>query len=293
MSSEAFPFLYDYQAQAETIPESSSTDQRRSRSSSVSDATAPHYMEIKRKNSNSWLGPVASKETKKARTGKQKTPVEEKKKWEGEEPPLGYIHVRARRGQATDSHSLAERVRREKISGRMKVLQDLVPGCEKVVGKALMLDEIINYVQSLQNQVELACANPMMFDFSVDYDDSLVNQTEFDVVGNNKPQTSQPMELSLLQAASSLIPPTAIDQRGAKAYEAMMNHPHSILSQRQELIPLAQENGSVFMQVGDPRSQELLNHAVLTNMCPFHIAYNIHFLLPVDERKGMSSSEAE
>lgn len=29
----------------------------------------------------------------------------------GEEPPKGYIHVRARRGQATDSHSLAERVK--------------------------------------------------------------------------------------------------------------------------------------------------------------------------------------
>ncbi|XP_031403715.1 transcription factor bHLH62-like [Punica granatum] len=70
------------------------------------------------------------------------------------EPPKDYIHVRARRGQATDSHSLAERVRREKISERMKILQDLVPGCNKVTGKALMLDEIINYVQSLQRQVE-------------------------------------------------------------------------------------------------------------------------------------------
>ncbi|KAL3716145.1 hypothetical protein ACJRO7_007849 [Eucalyptus globulus] len=71
------------------------------------------------------------------------------------EPPKDYIHVRARRGQATDSHSLAERVRREKISERMKLLQDLVPGCNKVTGKALMLDEIINYVQSLQHQVEV------------------------------------------------------------------------------------------------------------------------------------------
>ncbi|XP_051122132.1 uncharacterized protein LOC127245342 [Andrographis paniculata] len=68
--------------------------------------------------------------------------------------PKGYIHVRARRGQATNSHSLAERVRREKISERMKFLQDLVPSCSKVTGKALMLDEIINYVQSLQRQVE-------------------------------------------------------------------------------------------------------------------------------------------
>ncbi|XP_039129756.1 LOW QUALITY PROTEIN: transcription factor bHLH78-like [Dioscorea cayenensis subsp. rotundata] len=83
------------------------------------------------------------------------------------EPPKDYIHVRARRGQATDSHSLAERVRREKISKRMKFLQDLVPGCNKVTGKAVMLDEIINYVQSLQRQVEflsmkLATVNPRL-----------------------------------------------------------------------------------------------------------------------------------
>ncbi|KAH7283903.1 hypothetical protein KP509_34G030200 [Ceratopteris richardii] len=74
------------------------------------------------------------------------------------------VHVRARRGQATDSHSLAERVRREKISQRMKVLQEIVPGCQKALGKAMMLDEIINYVKSLQRQVEflsmkLAAAN--------------------------------------------------------------------------------------------------------------------------------------
>ncbi|RAL48359.1 hypothetical protein DM860_005783 [Cuscuta australis] len=83
------------------------------------------------------------------------------------EPLKDYIHVRARRGQATDAHSLAERVRREKISERMKLLQDLVPGCNKVTGKAVMLDEIINYVQSLQRQVEflsmkLATVNPRM-----------------------------------------------------------------------------------------------------------------------------------
>ncbi|KAL1562159.1 transcription factor bHLH62-like [Salvia divinorum] len=88
------------------------------------------------------------------------------------EPPKDYIHVRARRGQATDAHSLAERVRREKIGERMKMLQDLVPGCNKVTGKAVMLDEIINYVQSLQSQVEflsmkLATVNPRM-DFNME-----------------------------------------------------------------------------------------------------------------------------
>ncbi|WOH13453.1 hypothetical protein DCAR_0832963 [Daucus carota subsp. sativus] len=98
----------------------------------------------------------------KADEGNQKQGKEDSKL---PEPPKDYIHVRARRGQATDSHSLAERVRREKISERMKFLQDLVPGCNKVTGKAVMLDEIINYVQSLQHQVEflsmkLSTVNP-------------------------------------------------------------------------------------------------------------------------------------
>ncbi|KAE8805057.1 Transcription factor bHLH62 [Hordeum vulgare] len=89
--------------------------------------------------------------------------VEEEKS----EPVKDYIHVRARRGQATDSHSLAERVRREKIGERMKLLQSLVPSCNKITGKALMLDEIINYVQSLQRQVEflsmkLSTMNPQL-----------------------------------------------------------------------------------------------------------------------------------
>ena len=49
----------------------------------------------------------------------------------------------------------------------MKCLQDIVPGCNKVTGKAGMLDEIINYVQSLQQQVEflsmkLSFLNPQL-----------------------------------------------------------------------------------------------------------------------------------
>jgi hypothetical protein len=46
-------------------------------------------------------------------------------------------------------------VRRGKINERLKCLQDIVPGCYKTMGMATMLDEIINYVQSLQNQVEV------------------------------------------------------------------------------------------------------------------------------------------
>ncbi|KAL3621981.1 hypothetical protein CASFOL_034177 [Castilleja foliolosa] len=71
-----------------------------------------------------------------------------------DEKPRDVVHVRAKRGQATDSHSLAERDRRRKINERLQCLQDIVPGCYKTMGMAVMLDEIINYVQSLQSQVE-------------------------------------------------------------------------------------------------------------------------------------------
>ncbi|KAJ4952153.1 hypothetical protein NE237_028985 [Protea cynaroides] len=62
--------------------------------------------------------------------------------------------VRARRGQATDPHSIAERLRREKIAERMKNLQELVPNSNKT-DKASMLDEIIEYVKFLQLQVKV------------------------------------------------------------------------------------------------------------------------------------------
>ncbi|KAH9739347.1 transcription factor BEE 1 [Citrus sinensis] len=93
---------------------------------------------------------------RRSRRGKK---VSSNEKEEGN--PERIIHVRAKRGQATDSHSIAERVRREKINKKMRCLQDLVPGCHKHewvnvqdMGMAGMLEEIINYVHSLQNQVE-------------------------------------------------------------------------------------------------------------------------------------------
>lgn len=62
--------------------------------------------------------------------------------------------ARARRGQATDPHSIAERLRREKISDRMKNLQELVPNSNKT-DKASMLEEIIEYIKFLQLQTKV------------------------------------------------------------------------------------------------------------------------------------------
>ncbi|RWW31900.1 hypothetical protein GW17_00003453 [Ensete ventricosum] len=73
----------------------------------------------------------------KRKVRKRNKHAEEKKKKKNDETDDGEgracIHVRARRGEATDSHSREERKS----------------------GKALMLSEIINYVQCLQNQVEV------------------------------------------------------------------------------------------------------------------------------------------
>nr|WHP57420.1 transcription factor bHLH75 [Lavandula angustifolia] len=84
--------------------------------------------------------------------------------------PKEVVHVRAKRGQATDSHSLAERLRREKINDKLRCLQDLVPGCYKTMGMAVMLDVIINYVRSLQNQIDFLSmklsAASLFYDFN-------------------------------------------------------------------------------------------------------------------------------
>ncbi|KAK6164589.1 hypothetical protein DH2020_001453 [Rehmannia glutinosa] len=48
-------------------------------------------------------------------------------------PPAIRPRVRARRGQATDPHSIAERLRRERIAERIRALQELVPSVNKVL----------------------------------------------------------------------------------------------------------------------------------------------------------------
>lgn len=62
--------------------------------------------------------------------------------------------TRAGRGFATHPRSIAERVRRTKISERMKKLQDLVPNMDRQTNTAEMLDEAVEYVKQLQLQVQ-------------------------------------------------------------------------------------------------------------------------------------------
>ncbi|KAL3850095.1 hypothetical protein ACJIZ3_011977 [Penstemon smallii] len=62
--------------------------------------------------------------------------------------------IRAKRGFATHPRSIAERVRRTKISERMRKLQELVPNMEKQTSTADMLDLAVDYIKDLQTQVK-------------------------------------------------------------------------------------------------------------------------------------------
>ncbi|XP_019157890.1 PREDICTED: transcription factor bHLH122-like isoform X2 [Ipomoea nil] len=67
--------------------------------------------------------------------------------------------VRAKRGCATHPRSIAERVRRTKISERMRKLQELVPNMDKQTNTADMLDLAVDYIKDLESQVQVLSEN--------------------------------------------------------------------------------------------------------------------------------------
>ncbi|PSS00340.1 Transcription factor like [Actinidia chinensis var. chinensis] len=60
----------------------------------------------------------------------------------------------SKRSRAAEVHNLSERRRRDRINEKMRALQELIPNCNKV-DKASMLDEAIEYLKSLQLQVQI------------------------------------------------------------------------------------------------------------------------------------------
>ncbi|GAB4855682.1 ATP-dependent DNA helicase pif3 [Ancistrocladus abbreviatus] len=74
----------------------------------------------------------------------------------------------AKRSRAAEVHNLSERRRRDRINEKMRALQELIPNCNKA-DKASMLDEAIEYLKTLQLQVQILSMGaglympPMMF----------------------------------------------------------------------------------------------------------------------------------
>ncbi|GAU12687.1 hypothetical protein TSUD_121790 [Trifolium subterraneum] len=63
--------------------------------------------------------------------------------------------IRAKRGFATHPRSIAERVRRTRISERIKKLESLFPKSDKQTSTADMLDLAVEYIKDLQEQVQI------------------------------------------------------------------------------------------------------------------------------------------
>ncbi|URD75937.1 hypothetical protein MUK42_08970 [Musa troglodytarum] len=63
--------------------------------------------------------------------------------------------ARTKRSRAAEVHNLSERRRRNRINEKMRALQELIPNCNKV-DKASMLEEAIEYLKTLQLQVQVS-----------------------------------------------------------------------------------------------------------------------------------------
>ncbi|XP_019096218.1 PREDICTED: transcription factor PIF1-like isoform X2 [Camelina sativa] len=112
----------------------------------------------------------------KSEIGPEKTIVDERKRQERE--AIGETECRneneetkqgrgsTKRSRAAEVHNLSERKRRDRINERMKALQELIPRCNKS-DKASMLDEAIEYMKSLQLQIQMMSMGcgmmPMMY----------------------------------------------------------------------------------------------------------------------------------
>ncbi|CAH9081061.1 unnamed protein product [Cuscuta europaea] len=75
-----------------------------------------------------------------------------------------------KRSRAAQVHNLSERRRRDRINEKMRALQELIPRCNKS-DKASMLDDAIEYLKSLQVQVQMMSMGcgmvPMMYPASM------------------------------------------------------------------------------------------------------------------------------
>ncbi|KAL2923757.1 Transcription factor bHLH48 [Bienertia sinuspersici] len=117
----------------------------------------------------------------------------------------------------------------------MKLLQELVPGCNKISGTALVLDEIINHVQYLQRQVEylsmrLAAVNPRI-DFNLD---SLISGGTEAMMDCNYPNIAVPLmwpEMHVNGDRQSIQPQSYLESLSQPVWVKEENHRNVVASE--------------------------------------------------------------
>ncbi|KAK7372784.1 hypothetical protein VNO80_06172 [Phaseolus coccineus] len=103
----------------------------------------------------------------------------------------------SRKNRAAEVHNLSERRRRDRINEKMRALQQLIPNSNKT-DKASMLEEAIEYLKSLQFQLQVMCMGagmtPVMFPGIQHY----MPQMGMGIGGPSLPSIHNPMQLPKL-----------------------------------------------------------------------------------------------
>ncbi|KAK9035666.1 hypothetical protein V6N11_077700 [Hibiscus sabdariffa] len=115
----------------------------------------------------------------------------------------------SKRKRKPEAHSLSERRRRDKINKKMRALQELIPNCNKV-DKVSVLDEAIEYLKTLQLQVQMmSMGNSGVYMPPVMLPASSMQHMNAPPLGGYSPMAVA-MQMARFPSISSLIP--AINQ---------------------------------------------------------------------------------
>ena len=142
-----------------------------------------------------------------------------------------------------------------------------------------MLDEIINYVQSLQKQVEflsmkLASVNPMFYDLATDLDTLLVRPEKLNNMASPSPplpsvsHCNSPNNQATTFADTTTMTPTNIFHI---ASDYLLDNSVSFFLQGQRSNVFSEEDtGSHFWDAEDQRQKFLHPCGFSNNLCSFH-----------------------
>ncbi|XP_072970303.1 transcription factor PHYTOCHROME INTERACTING FACTOR-LIKE 13-like isoform X3 [Typha angustifolia] len=110
--------------------------------------------------------PRNQNQKRKGRDGEEYECQSKETDYEQGEPKKPPQRSKSSRTRTSEVHNLSERRRRDRINEKMKALKELIPHCNKS-DKASMLDDAIEYLKSLQLQLQLMWTAtgmaPMMF----------------------------------------------------------------------------------------------------------------------------------
>lgn len=145
-----------------------------------------------------------------------------------------------------------------------------------MTGKALILDEIINYVQSLQNQVEflsmkLGSVNSMFSDFGMEFDgflvtpDETLNSMESPLQNGQQCNPGQPLGFSHSPTNTFTSPPNTyplVDDISSLLFDQQVQFPNTMQPQ---------DNGQLRWNVDEQRQKHINQSGFISNnLCSFN-----------------------